>query len=63
MIPCLGGEQRGKTCEHTSLKHAWIEGSIESGIRTALEVAGLANLVIPAAVPAPHSAAGAHSHA
>ena len=27
--------------EHTSLKHAWIEGAIESGIRTALEVAGL----------------------
>ena len=26
--------------EHTSLKHAWLEGSIESGIRTALEVAG-----------------------
>lgn len=26
--------------EHTSLKHAWIEGSIESGIRTALEVSG-----------------------
>jgi monoamine oxidase len=24
--------------EHTSLKHAWIEGAIESGIRTALEV-------------------------
>jgi len=49
--------------EHTSLKHAWIEGSIESGIRTALEVAGLADLVIPPAVPAPHSAAAAHSHA
>jgi monoamine oxidase len=29
--------------EHTSLKHAWIEGSIESGIRTALEVAGIAD--------------------
>jgi monoamine oxidase len=27
--------------EHTSLKHAWIEGSIESAIRTALEVSGL----------------------
>jgi monoamine oxidase len=27
--------------EHTSLKHAWIEGAVESGIRTALEVAGL----------------------
>ncbi|KFF10354.1 flavin monoamine oxidase family protein [Flavobacterium hydatis] len=26
--------------EHTSLKHAWIEGAIESGIRTALEVNG-----------------------
>ncbi len=24
--------------EHTSLKHAWIEGAIESGIRTALEI-------------------------
>jgi monoamine oxidase len=24
--------------EHTSIKHAWIEGAIESGIRTALEV-------------------------
>jgi monoamine oxidase len=24
--------------EHTSLKHAWIEGAIESGIRAALEV-------------------------
>jgi monoamine oxidase len=24
--------------EHTSLKHAWIEGAIESGVRTALEV-------------------------
>jgi len=24
--------------EHTSLKHAWIEGAIESGIRTALVV-------------------------
>ena len=24
--------------EHASLKHAWIEGAIESGIRTALEV-------------------------
>ncbi len=24
--------------EHTSLKHAWIEGAVESGIRTALEV-------------------------
>ena len=35
--------------EHTSLKHAWIEGAIESGIRTALEVAGLADLVLPAA--------------
>ena len=28
--------------EHTSLKHAWIEGAIESGIRTALEVNGAA---------------------
>lgn len=27
--------------EHTSLKHAWVEGSIESAIRTALEVSGL----------------------
>ena len=26
--------------EHTSIKHAWIEGAIESGIRTALEVNG-----------------------
>jgi monoamine oxidase len=26
--------------EHTSLKHAWIEGAIESGIRAALEVNG-----------------------
>lgn len=26
--------------EHASLKHAWIEGAIESGIRTALEVNG-----------------------
>jgi monoamine oxidase len=24
--------------EHTSLKHAWIEGAIESGVRTALAV-------------------------
>ena len=24
--------------EHTTLKHAWIEGAIESGIRAALEV-------------------------
>ena len=24
--------------EHTSLKHAWIEGAMDSGIRTALEV-------------------------
>lgn len=24
--------------EHTSLKHAWIEGAIESGVRTALEI-------------------------
>jgi monoamine oxidase len=24
--------------EHTSLKHAWIEGSIESAIRAVLEV-------------------------
>jgi len=26
--------------EHTSLKHAWIEGAIDSGIRTALEING-----------------------
>jgi len=26
--------------EHTSLKHAWIEGAVESGIRTALEASG-----------------------
>jgi monoamine oxidase len=24
--------------EHTSLKHAWIEGAVESGLRAALEV-------------------------
>ena len=24
--------------EHTSLKHAWVEGALESAIRTALEV-------------------------
>ncbi|MBV9706892.1 MAG: FAD-dependent oxidoreductase, partial [Chloroflexi bacterium] len=24
--------------EHTSLKHAWIEGAIESAIRVALEI-------------------------
>jgi monoamine oxidase len=24
--------------EHTSLKHAWIEGALESAVRTALEV-------------------------
>jgi monoamine oxidase len=28
--------------EHTSLKHAWIEGAIESAVRTALEVNGAA---------------------
>lgn len=28
--------------EHTSIKHAWIEGAIESGIRTALEINGQA---------------------
>lgn len=26
--------------EHTSLKHAWVEGAIESAIRAALEVNG-----------------------
>jgi monoamine oxidase len=26
--------------EHTSLKHAWIEGALESGVRSALEVHG-----------------------
>jgi monoamine oxidase len=24
--------------EHTSLKHAWIEGAVESGIRAAIEI-------------------------
>ena len=24
--------------EHTSLKHAWIEGAVESGLRTAQEI-------------------------
>jgi monoamine oxidase len=24
--------------EHTSLKHSWIEGALESAVRTALEV-------------------------
>jgi monoamine oxidase len=28
--------------EHTSLKHAWIEGAIESGVRAALEIHGRA---------------------
>jgi monoamine oxidase len=28
--------------EHTSLKHAWIEGAIESAVRAALEVHGQA---------------------
>lgn len=28
--------------EHTSLKHAWIEGAIESGVRAALEIRGRA---------------------
>jgi monoamine oxidase len=52
--------------EHTSLKHAWIEGAIESGIRTVLEVAGLADLVIPTAAAVRHSPAhpraAEHSH-
>jgi monoamine oxidase len=26
--------------EHTSLDHRWIEGAVESGIRTASEIAG-----------------------
>jgi monoamine oxidase len=26
--------------EHSSMKHAWIEGAIESGIRSALEIIG-----------------------
>ncbi|HET7230939.1 MAG TPA: NAD(P)/FAD-dependent oxidoreductase [Longimicrobium sp.] len=42
--------------EHTSLKHAWIEGSIESGIRTALEVAGLAGLLVDTAAAEPVAA-------
>lgn len=42
--------------EHTSLKHAWIEGSIESAIRTALEVAGLAGVNGAAAPSAPATA-------
>jgi len=29
--------------EHTSLKHAWIEGAIESAIRVALEIHQLWN--------------------
>jgi monoamine oxidase len=50
--------------EHTSLKHAWIEGAIESGIRTALEVAGLADLIVPAQIDALGKAHGAgHVHA
>lgn len=43
--------------EHTSLKHAWIEGAIESGIRTALEVAGIGELVLPGVAAAPQPAA------
>jgi monoamine oxidase len=53
--------------EHTSLKHAWIEGAIESGIRTALEVAGIAELVMESApgelVPVRHPAAAEPSPA
>ena len=29
--------------EHTSLKHAWIEGAIESALRASIEIHGLAN--------------------
>jgi len=46
--------------EHTSLKHAWIEGSIESAIRTALEVAGLPGTALvegAAAISKPAAAA------
>lgn len=42
--------------EHTSLKHAWIEGAIESGIRTALEVAGLTDLLVDTAAAEPAAA-------
>lgn len=39
--------------EHTSLKHAWIEGAIESGVRTALEVSrgGRSETAPPSARP------------
>jgi monoamine oxidase len=49
--------------EHTSLKHAWIEGAIESGIRTALEVAGITELVLPAEAGELVPPAREHSHA
>jgi monoamine oxidase len=49
--------------EHTSLKHAWIEGAIESGIRTALEVAGIRELVLPAVAPALQPAVPEHAGA
>lgn len=33
--------------EHTTLKHAWIEGAVESGLRAAEEVHGLARSLAP----------------
>ncbi|MBV8615164.1 MAG: FAD-dependent oxidoreductase [Acetobacteraceae bacterium] len=30
--------------EHTSLKHAWVEGALESAVRAAIEVSGTASL-------------------
>ena len=37
-IPGPEGETIHFAGEHTSLRHAWIEGAIESGIRAALEI-------------------------
>jgi monoamine oxidase len=36
--------------EHTSVKHAWIEGALESAVRTALEINAMAASSRPAAV-------------